>query len=122
MGHWRVRLVDNKERSDRADAMVYAYSELGGDDDSDAVLVDILTDLRHWCDENELDFQHAHTMSEVHHEAEVQEEKEKERRHKRRHRKRARQKKTDEEVRAEVVARRRREEEKRCPNTPSTPN
>ena len=65
----------NKDRAERADHILRLYAELEGseayEDDSAALLTDLLADLMHWAEEEELDFQDQLESAKGHYEAEV---------------------------------------------------
>ena len=62
------------ERVQRADKVLRLYAEIEGseayEDDAEALLCDLLADLRHWAHENYIDFHSRNAMAEVHYQEE----------------------------------------------------
>jgi hypothetical protein len=64
----------NEDRADWADQALEAFGQASGGDyleDPRSNLVDLLCDLRHWADRNDIDFSAALRMSEVHYHEET---------------------------------------------------
>lgn len=71
--------LDNHARSNRIYGVMEKYREYGADgnlnhNDKEECVTDILADLRHYCDENGVDFHQACDMSYQHYNAELTEE------------------------------------------------
>jgi hypothetical protein len=56
----------NESRAIRAEKALSAY-----ENNAECNVTDLITDLRHFCDREEIDFDAAVEMSEIHHEEEV---------------------------------------------------
>jgi hypothetical protein len=64
---------ENEKRIARALELTYAYRILSGTEDEplDTVITDVLTDLMHLCDNEDLEFDRLLHMAAVHHEEEA---------------------------------------------------
>ena len=66
--------IANLGRAERADQALRLYAEIEGseayEDDAESLLCDLLTDLRHWADENDIDFYGRLNLSYAHYVAE----------------------------------------------------
>jgi hypothetical protein len=72
----RVIMARCRVRADRAEGALRVYSAIEGMEDMDADrrtnVVDFLTDLKHYCDAQHIDFRAACEMADVNHVAELQ--------------------------------------------------
>lgn len=62
-----------KRAVERIAPLVQAYGDMyeAGDEATETVLVDMLTDLRHYADATQIDWDHADATTAMHHHAEV---------------------------------------------------
>lgn len=56
----------NEDRAAHAEAALELYCRITGDSEDDTMLVDLLTDLRHWAARNGHNFDDANFISEIH--------------------------------------------------------
>lgn len=61
----------HEARIERALARVAPFVDKQDDGDAETLLVDMLTDLMHWADNQGVEFRHELDMAYIHHEAEV---------------------------------------------------
>lgn len=68
--------IDNQTRAERIDAALSAYRAHVGDGpaEPDEAVTDLLTDLRHYCDRENLTLTELNRIAETHYEAELAEE------------------------------------------------
>lgn len=71
-------VFDNADRAERANQILASYqdinSDMGDEDDPGAVFGYLLADIRHYCQQNNINFEGALLVSEVHFEQELSEE------------------------------------------------
>ncbi len=60
----------NTDRASWAETALHEFQRVTGTDDEDC-LCDLLCDLMHWCDRNDVDFVAALTRARMHYEAET---------------------------------------------------
>lgn len=65
----------NQNRADHAEQTVQYHSHISGntEESEDEAVIDLLTNLRHFCASAELDFDQASRIAEMHYEAESEE-------------------------------------------------
>jgi len=68
--------ITNRIRAERIDAALAAYRSHVGDGpaEPDEAVTDLLTDLRHYCDRENLDIADRDRLAEIHYQAELAEE------------------------------------------------
>lgn len=64
----------NEQRSQRAHEAILTYDDVDTDEDPATVLTDLLSDLMHWCNRHDVDFDDVLRRSKDHYWAETQKE------------------------------------------------
>lgn len=62
----------NDQRAEYAEIAIAAFNEVNGDDEPSSNLSDLLCNLRHWCDRNDVDFEQAALSAEINYNAETE--------------------------------------------------